>query len=131
MYLENMDKYKASFELFISFPEENDAWKTILNLQFDALGCVKENTTFSVDGVAGWAFFSLKPSVKVGFPEAWKPEVKEYVKKRIIELVTYPFERVYAEENLALNPKLCKGIEIKKDVEVDCQYYYDDISRYL
>ncbi len=127
MHLADHEEYKEKFELFISF-EENTSFgvefRKVLGHQFEALGVLEEHTSYRMNEISGWAFFSVR-SEQDGDPN-WKPNVKEYIVERIMELVTYWKENGEAyptQEPLT-------GIEIQKNVEVDCIYHYDDISRY-
>lgn len=127
MYLADYDEYRTKFELFITHPDDAELQKK-LDKQFSALGINAEYTTFRVNERRGWAFF---PEEVDECEEQLHPQVKKYLISRIMDLISHEI-KVYnrIEQCSDIYEKPYEGIEVMKDVEVECTYFYDNVERY-
>jgi len=120
MHLADVEEYKHKFEMFVSFPQDLHLKEKLQN-QIEALYPEGENTSFSVGTSHGWAFFPDGDTIA--------KQVKDYIMWRLDCILHYEHNCNSPYESY-LEHKLHEGITIQKNVEVDCFYFYDDVSRY-
>ena len=135
MYLAQTNEYKGKFELFITHPTDSGACHELSSaLEVLMGGWMCEHTSYHVkEGekrIYGWALFPIEdPEVEPSIDPAIDDCVKAYIKERFLAL---------CHETVEFGPRhdrsrdwiLREGIEVRENVEVECFFFYDDVSRY-
>lgn len=129
MHLAQVESFTQKFELFITYPSDADA-RSLLRTQIQALFDVCPHTSFLVAGRSGWAFFPMGSESDDGSPNPLQNEaVKSYLTDRLMSLL-YREVQYETKHSSFTEHVLLDGVEIHEYADVECEYFYDNISWY-